>query len=410
MKKAIEQLCNFAFNFANMDTFFIDKESDIKLKFGYTEAPYSLSGYFSSAFEKLQFGEFETEYLVNFHTTSYHLHYISAKLYNEDQYLGSILVGPYLFEEPTMSMIESVISDNKMAISLKQIMKQYYMSLPMINTYKATLIGDFFLYLSSTWTYLDHSQEKGKLHYNFKDEQKLDFKQVKQTTQNAVEMLEVRYQLENAMLHAVETGNIELFRKKSEETSTFSSNILERIPTDPLRSRKNTGFVLNTLLRKAAEKGGVHPIYIDSISSKFAVQLEKCTTPQQLFNLFRSMPIEYCDAVRKLSLKDYTYPVRKAIEYIRINLNQDLSLDSISSTLSLNSYELSRQFKKDTGQTLTDYINHRRIKEAQYILENELISITDIAFMVGYHDVNYFTKVFKKLNGITPSEYRKKRE
>ena len=119
------------------------------------------------------------------------------------------------------------------------------------------------------------------------------------------------------------------------------------------------------------------------------------------------MQLDYCDAVKKLSLKNYSSPIRKAIEFIRINLNQDLSLDSISVALHLSPSELSRQFKKETGENISDYVNKRRINEALYLLENESISITDVSYMVGFNDVNYFTKVFKKIKGMTPSRYRR---
>ena len=107
---------------------------------------------------------------------------------------------------------------------------------------------------------------------------------------------------------------------------------------------------------------------------------------------------EYCEAVRKYSLKDYSYLIRKAIEYIRFHLEQELNLDTISEAIHSSTYELSRKFKKETGQSLTDYINKLRIKEALYMMENHNLSITDIAYMTGFNDVNYFTKVFKKYN------------
>ena len=116
---------------------------------------------------------------------------------------------------------------------------------------------------------------------------------------------------------------------------------------------------------------------------------------------------EYCEAVRKYSLKDYSYLIRKAIEYIRFHLEQELNLDTISEAIHSSTYELSRKFKKETGQSLTDYINKLRIKEALYMMENHNLSITDIAYMTGFNDVNYFTKVFKKYNNMTPSSYRK---
>lgn len=404
----IDHICKFAFHFSNMDTYFIDEKLNFKLQYHLSSVPESLQPYFSNMVNNLTLAGPDSSYDVLFHTNSYCLNFISAKVTDGDRYLGSILVGPYLLEEPTIAMIESVISDNKLAISLKNLMKEYYLTLPILSTYKATTTAEFLSYLISTChTYNFSNPRIGTLTYNYQKEESVPFELIKENSMHVIDGIEKRYRRENDMMHAVETGNIELCKTILDENKAVVSSMSERIPGDALRSIKNTGFVLNTLLRKAAERGGVHPIYLDSLSSKYAVQIEKCTSLQQTSELYYSMLFGYCDAVRKLSLKNYSSPIRRTIEYIRLNLNQELSLDSISGALNLNSYELSRQFKKETGINMTEYINNRRINEAVYILKNKNLSITDVAFTVGFNDVNYFTKVFKKMKGVTPSEYRK---
>lgn len=409
MLNRLELLCKFAFQFSNMDTIFLDKTETIQLEYGLTTTPEPLLPYFSGIIKHMNIFEFTLNDVL-FHSNSYRLNFISAKMTDGDEDLGRIVLGPYLLEEPTILMIESIISDNKMAISLKNMMKEYYLTLPIMSTKKANSTAEFLSYLVSTFHFYNPENSKiGTLFYEFQTSDSVPFELIKENTDQAVEKIEKRYRKENEMLYAVESGNIELYNSILAENKSIMMNILDRLPNDPLRSIKNNGFVLNTLLRKAAEKGGVHPIYLDSLSSKFAVQIEKCSSLNHAAELFRSMQFDYCDAVRKLSLKNYSSAIRRAVEYIRINLNQDLSLDSISGSLNLNSYELSRQFKKETGKNITEYINNRRINEAIYILENENISITDVAFTVGFNDVNYFTKVFKKLKGVTPSEYRKQK-
>jgi two-component system, response regulator YesN len=410
MLNRLELLCKFAFQFSNMDTIFLDKTETIQFEYGLTSTPEPLKPYFSEMISKhMNLFDYNLNDVL-FHSNSYRLNFISAKVTDGDEDLGRIVVGPYLLEEPTILMMESIISDNKMAISLKNMMKEYYLTLPIMSTKKANSTAEFLSYLISTiHSYHPGNSKIGTLFYEYQTDDFVPFELIKENTDQAVEKIEKRYRMENEMLYAVESGNIELYNSILTENKSIMINIPDRVPNDPLRSIKNNGFILNTLLRKAAEKGGVHPIYLDSLSSKFAVQIEKCSSLHQAGELFRSMQYDYCDAVRKLSLKNYSSAIRKAVEYIRINLNQDLSLDSISGSLNLNSYELSRQFKKETGKNITEYINKRRINEAIYILENDNTSITDVAFTVGFNDVNYFTKVFKKLKGVTPSEYRKQK-
>lgn len=225
--------------------------------------------------------------------------------------------------------------------------------------------------------------------------------------ERSASLIKETYALENKLIHAVESGDKAEADRLSNEFLFVTKNLPNRIPEDALRSRKNISFVLNTLLRKAAEKGGLDLVKIHSISEKYAIQIEKTRSIQELLELQKKMVLSYCSHTHKYSLKEYNYTIRKAIEYIRIKLDQDLSLALIADALNVSSYELSRQFKQETGFPITQYINMERINEAVYLLENQSISITDIAHTVGFNDINYFTKVFKKIKGLTPSQYRK---
>ena len=75
------------------------------------------------------------------------INYISAKLYNEEKiFIGIIMVGPFLLEKPSDSMIHDVLFENQLPISLKHSITQYYLSLPLISKYKADMIAEFLGY------------------------------------------------------------------------------------------------------------------------------------------------------------------------------------------------------------------------------------------------------------------------
>ncbi|MCQ6275644.1 helix-turn-helix transcriptional regulator [Bacillus sp. V3B] len=407
-EQAIEQICRFAFFFSNMDTVFIDPSSQIKWEFGHNQLPEPLEAYFGNIHDQLNLHESQSNHDVLFHSSTSRINYISARIYDDEgNYQGSVVTGPYLLEEPTALMIQDVLFQNNLSISLKHIITQYYLSLPLISTYKAKTIAEFLAY-SIAHIHSTHLRGTsiGNITYNFQAEYEVLPDTINNSTELSVELIEKRYRLQNDLLSAVEHGNIEKAEKLLHEDLSLIEKIPDRIPNDPLRSEKNLAFTFNTSLRIAAERGGLHPVYIHSMSEKFAIQIEKTSTVQQLSDLQTKMTHEYCEAVRKLSLTDFNYLIRKAIEFIRIHLDQDLSLATISEAIGSSSYELSRKFKKETGHTITEYINKLRINEALSIMENQNLSITDIAQMVGFNDVNYFTKVFKKMKGITPSTYR----
>lgn len=68
---------------------------------------------------------------------------------------------------------------------------------------------------------------------------------------------------------------------------------------------------------------------------------------------------------------------------------------------------VSRMYKKQTGVSLTDYINMYRIEKAKALLEETESSVSEIAVKVGYDNFTYFSTLFKKYVGITPNQYRK---
>ncbi|MCM8711712.1 helix-turn-helix domain-containing protein [Clostridium sp. SYSU_GA19001] len=407
-KTSIEKLCKFTFNLTNLDTIFIDSSLNVLFEYGHTQIPEILKPYFRKLDELLNLQDFNSDEDVFMHLTPYMTNFVSVKVCQNNKYLGSIIVGPYLTEEPNKLMIESIISENKLSISLKDAIEQYYLSLPLISTYKAKIIAESLSYNALNIEFMEmHNVSIRNIKHSFQTESPILRDFIKQNTEKSTDTIKKIYKNENDFLHAVEIGDIEKLEEIFQESSLINHDLQARVPNDPLRAGKNLAFVLNTLLRKAAEKGGLHPVDIHNMSGKYAVQIEQTTTIKQLSKLLNKMPLDYCKAVKKLSLRNYNYLTKKAIEYIRKNIDIELSLETISKAINVNPYVLSRQFKKETEYNITEYINIQRINEAVYIMENKDISITDIAYMVGFNDINYFSKVFKKFKKMTPSEYRK---
>ena len=218
-----------------------------------------------------------------------------------------------------------------------------------------------------------------------------------------IKSMEQRYYYENELIDAVSKGQL---HKADLLLSTFSTYNFEQRVADPLRNAKNYCIIMNTLLRKAAQQGGVHPVHLDTISSGYAERIEQLHSLDTVAPLMAEMFRGYCRLVRKHSLKDYSPPVQKALTYIDADISGNLSLSSVSLALNISSSYLSTLFRKETGQTLTDYISQRRIKHAMHLLETTKLQVQTIAQHCGIMDVQYFSKVFKRITGKTPKEYR----
>ena len=188
-----------------------------------------------------------------------------------------------------------------------------------------------------------------------------------------VTMLEQRYESENRILDAVARGDEEAAIEAMHQHSRFTYG--GRFE-GTLYQQKNKMIVLNTLLRKAIEPSKVHPYYIDAISSKY-------------------------------TLKEYSPAVQKVMNYVNLNVAEPLTLKSLAAMCFISPSYLSALFKQETGSTLIDYINTQRVNRAAQLLVQNNHTIAAVAEEVGILDVNYFTKIFKKTLGVTPTRYRR---
>ncbi|OAB26539.1 hypothetical protein PMSD_25490 [Paenibacillus macquariensis subsp. defensor] len=98
--------------------------------------------------------------------------------------------------------------------------------------------------------------------------------------------------------------------------------------------------------------------------------------------------------------------LNRIYDYVNENYAQDIMLSELALQLHLNYSYLSYYFKQQTNENLTTYINKVRIENAKQLLLNWELSISEISRMTGFSEHNYFSKVFKKITGMTPAEYR----
>ncbi len=101
--------------------------------------------------------------------------------------------------------------------------------------------------------------------------------------------------------------------------------------------------------------------------------------------------------------------IEQALQYIEEHYGENIMLDDIASYLEVSSFYLSKLFKKATGRNFTDLLAEKRVEKAKTLLRSQM-SVKEITFAVGFNSQNYFTKVFKKYCGITPTEYKNKTE
>lgn len=330
--------------------------------------------------------------------------YIFLRLPEEEQYF---FIGPYLLSLPAEELLEK----KKAALSLSdgqlQRMRLYYTALP--------LIEDENLLLSMANTFARHlwgGPEQYAMEYvQYAIPDRYEpipyIPKPGQGGENAQSLaaLEQHYRRENELIEAVSKGKL---HQVTAVASTVFNNGAEVRLTDSLRDRKNYLIILKTLLRKAAEYGGVHPIHLHEISSHYAVKIENTRSFKQTLALQEEMIRSFCQLVRQHSLSRYSDYVGQAITLMQYDLTADLRLKTLAEKLNVNSSYLSGLFHKEVGCTLTEYVNAQRISHGITLLQLTAKPVQEIAAECGIQDVNYFIKLFKKQTGFTPKRYRER--
>ena len=99
--------------------------------------------------------------------------------------------------------------------------------------------------------------------------------------------------------------------------------------------------------------------------------------------------------------------IEKINDYVHQHYQEKISRNEVAKEFFLTPDYLARMYKKKTGLTLKDYINHYRVERAKQLLSNEDLAISEVAEQVGFDNYSYFSTLFKKTTGLTPKDYQK---
>lgn len=110
------------------------------------------------------------------------------------------------------------------------------------------------------------------------------------------------------------------------------------------------------------------------------------------------------DAQPKTEINDDR--IQKVLSYIRKNIYKTIDIDSSAAISCLSKDHFIRLFKKEINNTPLQYINQKKIEKAQLILITDSMPVKNISYLLAYEDHSYFNRLFKKLTGVTPQQYR----
>lgn len=150
-------------------------------------------------------------------------------------------------------------------------------------------------------------------------------------------------------------------------------------------------YHMEKLERVDREQGFANELYVEILFIEFMILLNRSLKDKEL-NVHHTAT--------------YDEKIQQLLEYINENLSDDLSVDKLAEQVFLSKFYLMRKFKADTGYSIHQYINSKRMLMAKKMLSTTDLSITDICYQCGFKEYSVFSREFKKQFKITPRQQR----
>ncbi len=207
------------------------------------------------------------------------------------------------------------------------------------------------------------------------------------------------------LLESIKSGNEGLVR-------VATQNIARYVTANKININYMKNFYYTTLSSINNIRISVSAIEVDKkheegkdIASLLKL-IEKSESADELNLLLEDVAVRIAEKVNNFNNKSIKLILRKAIDYIQEHYNEQVTLNEVAENIYVSTFYISRMFKKELGKSFVDYLNDVRIEKSKELLKDVKYKTYEVAEIVGISDPHYFSKLFKKYSGMTPSEYR----
>ena len=157
--------------------------------------------------------------------------------------------------------------------------------------------------------------------------------------------------------------------------------------------------------RTVIDSGG-DPVYIDDLLHKHLQLMPQMHNMEEL-SLWLSKAVRSLIADQFSNQKArHSDLIYQTIQYLQTNYTRKLTLEEIANSVHISPTYLSRVFKRETGTSMVDFLNHIRVEKSKELLANHQIRLIEVALQCGFESQSYFNRMFKQICDMTPQQYR----
>lgn len=219
-----------------------------------------------------------------------------------------------------------------------------------------------------------------------------------------------RYAKEKMINALIQEGNIEKLERIFKQIEHTGAG---RMSNNSFRQQLYAIIIGISIATRAAMDGGMHEEEAYTLSDIYIQKVDCCISTEELWHIYVRAVMDFAQRVSKSKnrIDEVTsVSIQSSVDYILRNLhyNANLNLKDIAENVGLSETYFSALFKKETGYTVSEFIQKSRIKEARSLLQYSEYSLIEISQYLGFCSQSHFAQTFRKHEGMTPGQYRKK--
>jgi two-component system, response regulator YesN len=330
----------------------------------------------------------------------------AAPILLDGNVVGALLGGPVHMVDPDDFLIDDLVSRNGIHPDFLPELKRQIVQVPVLDTERVNALSELLFMVAGSisdesFRVLLEKKESGDLQARLWEQ--VSF--MKAYAHKVDEELAYPIEKEDQLLEMIEMGDKPSSQRVLNEILGhifFSSSG----SIDVMRARV---LELVVLLSRAAIRGGADVQQIFGLNYTYLNKITSFRNIDEIAYWLSGIMARFTDQVFNLTNVKHADVIYRAISYIRKNYMNRITLEETATHVYLSPAYFSRIFKEETGDNFNIFVNRTRIDSARKFLLNEKIPLVDISTLVGFEGQSYFSKVFKKMTGVTPGKYRESR-
>lgn len=350
--------------------------------------------HFNAGLRALDLGE---AYIFTCHAD---LNHIAFPFAHDGRLLGIVIAGPFLMDAPDSTLIHRLMESKSLSPTLALELYDQLTTLPIMTPARVQQLKKIMDHLLSPLLPLE------RLQFQKTQEKMYQQARISETIQlykgqGLSSSRQFFREKESMLLTKVRTGSLQ-------EAKALLNELIGYVLFSEgghIESVRIHAIELTTLLSRVAMDGGARTDSIYSLNSQFLTLISMEQNMEELCYLLQDVVESFVEAM--FSSKDKgNQHIRHALRYMADNYSQPLTLGQVAESVGLTENYFSSLFHKTVGISFREHLARIRIEESKRLLLSTDVSLTDIAVSMGFTDQSHYCKVFKRMVGMTPGQYR----